>query len=341
MPAAPGRAPAIVDVAMNVFGKPLQTALSALSLLRACGRHIDTLFFQFEPFGSSFDAGLPYAVAEYLQEGLAAGDHAHKIVTYQPTVWMQRNVPDIERLGEDGYRLAIRYQYAWEKSDKPFLLTVHNDVFVLRDLVGAMLAETAEKDARGNLPFAVGGVGQCWNCPARLQELVDECAPGQTACTPAAYADFQPDFSQLACLYERAALQGVFVRPYQTGWRDDFEARPWPLPECRVNEWACLVNMELARPATVPNGSVPAFGAFGQCGEHLLDTAVPWFRGMNGLGLRARHLDVNQYMKHWVGTGKKTRKKHNQAEDNARLILERHFPDFVAWARKKNNGLFV
>ena len=38
----------LVDVALNVFAKPYQTALSVLSLLRFCRERINTIFFQFE-----------------------------------------------------------------------------------------------------------------------------------------------------------------------------------------------------------------------------------------------------------------------------------------------------
>lgn len=332
----PGSGKKIADAAMNVLGKPLQTALSALSLLGVCGEHIDAMYFQFEPVGSGFDAGLPYAVAEYLQEGFERGEHGHKIVTRQPLNWLGRNVPEPDKLNDPGLRLSIRYQQAWESTDKPYLLTVHNDIFVFKNLLKPMLDLAGADPA----PFAVGGVGQCWNCPAASQAVVDLGMPGRTACSPARYADFQPTFAQLSGLYEEAARQGRFTRPYNAPWCGSFVRQPWPLPECRVNEWVCLVNMDLARPRTVPLGHVTPFGAFGLCGGHLLDTAAPWFRGMNALGLRAAHFPVERYMKHWVGTGKKTQKKHNQAEDNARRILEKHFPDFARWSKAKRNGLF-
>ena len=140
----------VVDVALNVFAKPYQTALSLLSLFKFSGAHIDRVYLQFEPYGSAFDHASPYIMAEYFQD---------RAVVSQPEIWLQLDAADPSRLNDPAYRHSIRYQYAFEHSDKQFLLTLHNDVLVLRDMVGAMLEQI--KDA-----FAIGSVGQCWNCPA-------------------------------------------------------------------------------------------------------------------------------------------------------------------------------
>ena len=65
-----------------------------------------------------------------------------------------------------------------------------------------------------------------------------------------------------------------------------------------------------------------------------------WFRELNRRGLRAKHLDIVPYLKHWVGNGKMTQAKYLKAEDNARRILERSFPDFVSWCKSRKNGMF-
>jgi len=48
-------------------------------------------------------------------------------------------------------------------------------------------------------------------------------------------------------------------------------------------------------------------------------------------GLRAAHLPVESCMKHWGGTGRNTERAYRLAEDNARMLLERHFPAFIRW----------
>ncbi len=313
-----------VDLALNVFAKPLQTSLSILSLLRHSGQYIDTIYLQFEPYGSAFDTASPYVVAEYL------GEQAR---IYQPKYWFELKAADPARYNDPEYRLSVRYQHAFENSDKRYLLTIHNDVLVMKDIVGAML-----EHIDGH--FAVGQIGQCWNCPAANAEAVAAALPGRAPCTPEAYAGFSLTPDELTRLYRIAAERGVFVRPYPEGWTPYYAENGWPLPECRVSEWACLTDLSLTRPLTVPNGPVPPFGAFEPCGPICLDTAVGWFRELNRRGLRAKHLDIAPYLKHWVGNGKMTRAKYLKAEDNARRILERSFPDFVSWCKNRKNGMF-
>ena len=199
-----------VDCAINVFGKPYQTALALLSLLRHSGAHIDTVYFIIEPNSAgNFDpliARLP------------------KVVCYTPRDWLWTNPVDPRRLGDDGYRLSIRYQYAWERSDKRYLFTTHNDCIYIRDIVGAMLA----------------------------------------------------------ALYGTEPPAGRVKRRYdQPGFDPWFEREPWPLPECRINEWAAMIDLSLARPLTMPIGEALPFGAFSHSGSDTLDTGVAWFRGVS------------------------------------------------------------
>lgn len=313
-----------VDVAVNVFAKPYQTSLSVLSLLRACDKHIDKIYLQFEAYGSTFDDVPPYVIADYIGE---------RAVVTQPQYWLKREAPDLARLDDTAYRHSIRYQYAIENTDKRFLFIMHNDVLIKKDIIGAML---------GNIDgaFAIGQLGQCWNCPARDGASVAAAGLGNTPCSPESYRDFQPDAPSLAKLYTEARKNGLFVRPYDAGWEKQYSESGWTLPECRVSEWSCLTDISQTRELTWPNGPVTAFGAFEQCGTGCLDTAVAWFRQLNRKGLFARHMDIAPYMIHWVGTGKKSEYKYSQSEGNARSILEKNFAPYVAWCKKQNNGLF-
>jgi hypothetical protein len=321
--------PERVDVAMNIFAKPYQTALSLLSLLKFSAARIDRLYLQFEPAGSRYDAEPPYAVAEYLRE------QGWPLAIFQPDIWIGRNPPDEKRLDDPAYRLAVRYQYAFEHTDKRRLFILHNDVMFKRDIVGAMLER-----ADGN--FALGSLGQCWNCPARLAELVREAGLGDLPCTPERYQEFQPDFAGLERLYAVARQRGVFVRPYWLGWEAHYRDRAWPLPECRVNEWACLVDVEQTRPLVRPWGTIAPFGAFESCGaSHLLDTSAAWFRELSRLGMKAGHFPLDAYMKHWGGTSRILWDRYRDAELEAMNIARRVFPDFVRWCKDANRTLFV
>ncbi len=322
--------PARADVALNIFGKPYQTALTLLSLLRFSRRHIGTIYLQFEPYGSAFDRALPYVAAEYLQ----TLPDAPPLEIYQPRHWLGLDPPDLSRLADPEYRLSIRYEHAFEHSEAGRLLVLHNDVLILRDMLGYMLEHIGDA-------FVMGGVGQCWNCPARHGSLLRAANCGDAACVPSRYAEFRPDFAGLGRLYEQAVRAGFFVRPWWEGWKSGYAEEAWPLPECRVNEWGCLVNLEATRDLVIPRGPVTPFGAFEACGSVALDTAVAWFRDLNRRGLRARHMEMRPFLTHWVGNGKMTRIKYLRAEENARAILERQFPAFGEWCRRRGNGLFL
>ncbi len=315
----------MVDVVLNIFAKPYQTALSVLSLLRFCDQHIDRFFLQFEPSGSRYDPVPPYAIAAWLGE---------RAVVSQPELWIECDAVDRNRLGDPAYRLALRYQSAFEHTDKSHLFVMHNDVLIKKDLIGAMLERIGDA-------FAIGGIGQCWNCPASRAELVREAGLGDAPCTPEHYARFQPDFAGLERLYAKAREQDVFVRPYWEGWDAHYAKTAWPLPECRVNEWACLVDVARTRRHVCPEGPVLPFGAYEACGSVCLDIDVAWFRELNRLGLRARHFPLGEYVRHFVGSFRMSRELHLKAENEARTLLEKNFRDFVTWCRKKKNGLFL
>lgn len=324
---APSGETGLTDVAVNIFAKPFQTALSLLSLLTYSGRHIGRIYLQFEPAGSRYDSVSPYLIADYLRERL--GDNC---LVFQPEHWIDLEAADPARLGDASYRLGIRYQFAFEHSDAPRLFLMHNDVLVYRDILGAL------GEAMGEA-FAVGELGQCWNCPAGNRAIMEE-ALGREACAPEGYADFRPSFEELCRIYALARRKGIFARPYDEGFTGIFDTLPWPLPECRINEWACLLNMRATREHTLPFGPALPPGAYRKCGPICLDIGVEWFRAMHSLGLRAKHVPLSRYLKHWVGTGKVTERLYRQAEDNALHLLRRNFPAYLRWLSEKTGQNF-
>ncbi|MCL1916154.1 MAG: hypothetical protein FWG17_05570 [Desulfovibrionaceae bacterium] len=317
----------LADVALNIFAKPYQTALALLSLLKHSAGHVGRFYLQFEPAGSRYDAEPPYAVAEYLFEaGL-------EVEIFQPEIWVECAAVEEARLSDVPYRLAMRYQYAFEHTERRYLFILHNDVMFKRDILGAMLE-------RADGAFILGRIGQCWNCPARDADLVLAAGLGTEACAPERYADFQPDFVGLERLYALAREKGLAVRPYWEGWETHYRERAWPLPECRVNEWACLVDVRETRPLTRPAGGILPLGAFEACGSQTLDTGVAWFRELSRQGFRAGHFWVDDYMMHWGGSARIRRDAYLEAEQEAMRILLRAFPDFVRWCREKKKKLF-
>jgi hypothetical protein len=228
----------------------------------------------------------------------------------------------------------MRYQYAFEHAQAPYLFIMHNDVLLKGDLVGAMLREI-------NGAFALGGIGQCWNCPAAREDLTRAAGLGGSACSPERYQAYRPDFAGLNRLYALARERGVFTRPYWEGWQEHYTREAWPLPECRVNEWGCLVDLRQTRALTLPQGEILPFGAFEACGSVNLDTAVPWFRDLHRRGLLARHFKLDKYLRHWGGSFRMTKELHRQAELEAQEILLKAFPDFVRWCRQRRKRIFA
>ncbi len=256
-----------IDVTINVYGKPQQTAVTLLSLLEHSGHRIGNIWFIEEyrqPFHAKFDA-----IKSHLGASLIHFRPSRYLgLTQLPWRWLHRLRP---------IRHALRYQYAWERTDSRFLFITHNDVRYKDDIVGAMLERI-----EGNI--AVGPVGQCWNCPARIAQV----------CSPETFMDYRPSYAEwlkLAAMYPGARSERYpdVVDP----------RRPWPLPECRVNEWSMLVDLSVARAATMPVGPAMPLGAY-----YGMDIGTQWFNDILNAGHMVAHMDVRPYADHaWASTG--------------------------------------
>jgi len=252
-----------VDVAINVYGKPYQTAVTLYTLLKHSGQWIDKIYFieeknQPEPPGYQF-------ILEELKD---------KIVYYRPSFWLWYNKVYGFFQYFKQYRYAIRYQYAWEKSDKDYLLLIHNDVYFTGDLVGEYLKKIDRHTA-------IGKIGQCWNCPAHTANL----------CNGDTYTNYKPDYPELMALSAR--YPGARSHLYKNAVDKNV---PWPLPECRVNEYVAMVNLTKAKPATVPFGKAVPFGTLNR-----LDVGVEWFSQLNNQGHTFANFDYDPFAIHsWV-----------------------------------------
>jgi hypothetical protein len=254
----------MVDVIINVLGKPYSTALTLFSLMRHSGGHIDTIYMIIE---NAQILGTDYEDFRFIAERLG------NVIGYVPQEFLFAHEADLSRMAEEGYRHSIHYQYGFEKSDKQLVFVTHNDVLYHGDAVGAML------EVMGEEYVGVGSIGQCWNCPAAFAGL----------CDGDRYADFRPTYEQLAELIEkfpprRAPRHKLFVMP----------ERPHPLPECRLNEYACLVDKAKVEHLIMPRGPVPPFGAYNEG----IDSGCGWFRHLNWLGYRFKNMDLSQLLTH-------------------------------------------
>ena len=306
-----------VDVFIGIFGKPYQTALSLLSLLRHSGEYIDRIYFLEEPATPEMERHDHRRLLEYL------GD---RVIRFMPAHWLGPEVVDEKRiLHDEAYRLSVRYQYGWEQSDKTFALIIHNDIEVTGDIVGELLGNIGEATA-------IGGIGQCWWCPAGQKGL----------CSPTTYESYRPDYEELMRLY-REDVDLTSRRAYHLGLRSEFHDRAWPLPECRLNEWGVLLNLDKARPATLPLGPAAPYGAIFASGAKIgpnrdqdveLDIGVSWFRDMTHLGHTFAHYPVERFITH-------ARQGHCALFDpelyirkelEAKLLLLKHYPEYASGA---------
>lgn len=229
-----------VDVAICAYGKPYHTAVALLSLLDHSGTHIDKIYFQEErsqPFDSDFS---------FIKSHITDADLIH----YTPPMHHGWQPNDANRLPEEDYRTSIRYQYAWENTDKNYLFLMHNDCLFSHDIIGDMLSKLDGSEYTG-----IGPIGQCWNCPAHHAGV----------CDGSGYESYNPTYEEICDLIEK--------HPSPRTSPDTVDRQqPMPLPECRLNEFYCLINIGKVRDVVSPNGDVPPIGMMG------LDTGVDWFR---------------------------------------------------------------
>ncbi len=207
------------------------------------GRHIDKVYLQIE---------LDHSDAGQLESLMEAFPNVNMTV-HKPSVKIDYVPANAEQISDPVYRRSIRYQRAWEDSNKRFLFVCHNDCVFHTDIVGGMLQQIERGEYTG-----VGRIGQCWNCFAHKA--------GQ--CDGDRFDQYRPTFEEALAL---ETTYGSAPRPIYVPVDRD---APMPLPECRLNEFGCLIDLERARSDVAPLGDVWPLGAMG------LDTGTPWFRGM-------------------------------------------------------------
>jgi hypothetical protein len=246
-----------IDVGMMVYGKPYQTAVSLHTLYKHSGQHINKIYVTFEknqPFSNESELLIQ------LLEGLPVEYNTSK--RYVGGIDLsEKSLINYLKFSVPSFRKSIKYQYIWEKTQAPYLLILHNDMLFTGDILGYFL-EKIQDD------IAVGTIGQCWNCPAFEKH-----------CDGDRYFDFRPSAKEIDALYknwpiDRAVRQGV-VGDGQSAW---------PMPECRINEYAVMFNMTKAKKMVFPYGSVRPFGI-----HNKVDFGIPWFRDISLKGIKLKH----------------------------------------------------
>lgn len=280
-----------VDVAINVYGKPFQTLVTLKTLMACSGQHIDKIYFIQERQQPSWGADFDIVLKKF-----------GNIELFVPEHFLFVYFTERERYGDPEYRLSIRYQYAWEQTDKRFLYVTHNDMLYKADIVGEMLRVLDKSEYAG-----AGQVGRCWECPAYHGKK----------CNGEIYLEYTPTYAEVMELSR--------VHPHPKGGEHDSlidREKPMPLPSCRLNEWSCLVNIEKLRHEVVPHGTTDPFGAMVG-----IDTATQWFRDLTLKGYTFKNIDISPYCRHGWGKffGHETSCNsdyYTKAEDEAIEYLE-------------------
>jgi len=255
-----------IDVCINYYGKPYHTAVTLLTLWKHSSRHINKIYLVIEKIQPYYQYDVIPLLKFYLQ-GLP-------IEYVYPQYFYYSGNPDESWLSDPEKRYGLKYQYALEKSEKEFLFLSHNDCLYEDDLLGKMLMKTQTETIAG-----IGLVGQCWNCPAFFAKL----------CDGSRFENYIPTSEELKELVDtykppRAAIHYKLID----------SGVIHPLPECRLNEYACLVNVPLYRQNVVPTGDILPFGG----GWHGTDWGAIWFHSMYNRGYKFINFPFEPHMQH-------------------------------------------
>jgi hypothetical protein len=251
-----------IDVCLSVYGKPYQTIITVKSLLRHSGDLIDKIYMILEPTQPE-DFNIEFIKSEI---------NYNNLIIFTPKYYLGYGRTDLHRFfNEEDYRLSVRYQYGIEKTDKKFLLTMHNDVLFKADVIKNFIDQIGDN-------AGIGQIGQCWNCPMFYEKK----------CDGDKFETFKPSYDEVLNDTLKYPSSRTFI------FRGVIDrTNPMPLPECRLNEWCSLLNMETYKKETMPYGNVVPFGS------HVkMDTSDEWFRQMFLKGYKFKNVDINEWCTH-------------------------------------------
>ncbi|GHB84213.1 hypothetical protein [Persicitalea jodogahamensis] len=301
-----------VDVSVNYYGKPYQTIVTLLTLWKHSRQHIGTIYLVIEknqPYQQ-------YGGVKLLQWALKQ----LPVEYYYPVHFYYHGSPPIDSLGDRDTRYGLKYQYGLENTDKKFHFLSHNDCLYQADLLGMMLEQVndAEEEIAG-----VGMIGQCWNCPALAAQKCDGSRFEQFQPKPQEYRDLLNKYLNVISLPPaREAIHYNLIEKGQT----------YPLPECRLNEYACLINTELYQKLAYPKGKMLPLGA----AWHGTDWGTVWFYEMVNSGYKFLHFPFDPHMVHAPFTPAKSGhvsdnnpEEYSKTEENAHQFLQKDFPELA------------
>lgn len=238
----------MIDVQIDVYGKPYQTIATLMSLKKHSGRHIGRVFMTVEkevPWGDNMTP-----LWDYIRE--------QKIEVHVPS----KHEP-YRSDAQD--RKSVKYQFGIDESREDYIFMCHNDIKFTGDILGEMI--TCIGDRAG-----IGLIGQCWNCSAHYAGRCDGHRMETT----------QFDYHEM--------IQMVRDFPAPRVYERHISKPVMPLPECRLNEFACLMDRKLL----VKKSNEGLF--YGLYDGN--DLGQRWFREMVLQGYKFHHYDIGKMSQH-------------------------------------------
>jgi hypothetical protein len=255
-----------VDVCINYYGKPYQTAVTLLSLWKHSSRHIDKVFVIIEKV-QPYDEYGSVPLLKYVLKDLP-------VEYVYPKHFYYAGCPPLSWLDDPEKRYGLKYQFAFENSTSKYLFLTHNDCLYNSDLIGKMLPSMQDEKVAG-----VGLIGQCWNCPAMSAKL----------CNGDKFESYKPNAKELRELTIKYSppREEIHLELIDNGFVH-------PLPECRLNEYACLINVEAYQRNVFPKGDILPLGG----NWHGTDWGTIWFYEMYNRGYQFIHFPFEPDMIH-------------------------------------------
>ena len=259
-----------VDVCINFYGKPYQTVVTIKSLWKHSNKHINRIFVILEKVQPHHDYE-SIVLVKHLLEGLP-------ITFYTPEVFLALGTPAEHLLSIPKQRYGLNFQYAFEKTTQDFLFISHNDCLYHDDLLGQMI-DRVEAEGDYSHIAGVGLIGQCWNCPAAFAKVCDSTKFEKYIPSKEELTHLVDKYSPPRAKIHHKLIQAGFIHP---------------LPECRLNEHACLINAKLYNQVVKPVGEVLPLGGNWQG----TDTGAIWFYQMVNRGSKFIHFPFEPAMTH-------------------------------------------
>lgn len=223
-----------VDVAIQSYKKPESLIYTLFSLKKYCGDYIDTIYINDDCSGDNI---LKYYESKQLiermkpiklkiRENIKPSGYTHTLLTKE--MWSRKKLAEKMRLiGHFFIKRAkiystsddIRYQWALNNTDKKYIFLIHDDIKFFDNVLEKYI-ECMEKNK--NLAI-VGDLGGSKRCPF---------GPCGKKCSPEKILRAEYPCKEWPITGRHSIFHTILGR-YKRN--------------CRINEWCCLINVEIAK----------------------------------------------------------------------------------------------